>query len=320
MQFGALVAIEPSTGRVLAFAEKVGNPKLGIPRPALSAQHPAASVFKLVSAAALLTEAGIKPSRRVCVHGGRRRLGKREIEGDPRRDRRCRRFGTALGHSDNSVFARLAYTELEPAALARVAEDFGFGGAPDLPWPVEPSTFDLPSDDLHEYARAAAGFWHSKLSPAHAASMTAALANRGVVMRVHHVDTWMAADGSVRYRAEPTATGRVVDKRTAGVLTRMMVETTTKGTARKIFSGKHWPWRRSLEVAGKTGSLTRRKPTTVAYSWFVGFAPADDPEIAVAALVANGDRWWIKAGHLARTSLAAWRRSRRGPKNRGQRS
>lgn len=312
IRWGALVAIEPATGRVLALAEKAGE---GAPADAgrlvFDASAPAASVFKIVSAGALLTRAAVSPAERVCVHGGLRRLTEREIVGDAKRDRRCRPFAKALGHSDNTVFARLAYHRLEPEALDDVAASFGFNRALDLPWEVRPSILELPApDDRVAFARVAAGFWGARLSPLHAALIAAAIGNRGVAQRPWRVALWRGAGGEVIQRGEPRRLGRFVDDRSAHVITRMMVETTRNGTARKVFNRRQeWPLGPMVEVAGKTGSLTETKPSFVAYSWFVAFAPAEEPRIAVAALVANPERWYVKAVHVARDALVAYFRA-----------
>jgi cell division protein FtsI/penicillin-binding protein 2 len=61
-----------------------------------------------------------------------------------------------------------------------------------------------------------------------------------------------------------------------------------------------------IEVAGKTGSLSNHEKPFKDYSWFVGFAPADDPRIAVAAVVVNGLKWRIHAPYVAREALRAY--------------
>ena len=83
-----------------------------------------------------------------------------------------------------------------------------------------------------------------------------------------------------------------------------METTVTEGTARKAFrqrgSANH-----QLSVAGKTGSLAELGPYRD-YSWFIGFAPVDDPQIAVAALVVNDRVWRVKASLVAHEALKAW--------------
>ena len=97
---------------------------------------------------------------------------------------------------------------------------------------------------------------------------------------------------------------RVISHRVARDVTRMMVGTTQYGTARKGFRDKRGrPFLPDVDVAGKTGTLTRRSPSYMQYSWFVGFAPADDPEFAIAVLIGNPERWHLKAHTAARMVL-----------------
>ena len=98
---------------------------------------------------------------------------------------------------------------------------------------------------------------------------------------------------------------RIVSEETSAILTAMMERTVSEGTARKAF---HVRRGRSaigpIRVAGKTGSLSDHPPLPFKdYSWFVGFAPAEEPTIAVAAVVVNGLRWKVKAPFLAREAM-----------------
>jgi cell division protein FtsI/penicillin-binding protein 2 len=90
----------------------------------------------------------------------------------------------------------------------------------------------------------------------------------------------------------------------------MMVGTTEFGTARLGFRDKRTnrPLLPGIAVAGKTGSLDRKEPGAqyLAYSWFVGFAPAERPEVAVAVLLGNGTDWHVKAHQVAREVLGSY--------------
>src|SRR5690242_13109447 len=108
----AVVLLEPRTGRVLALAESSREPgRRGL---ALRALAPAASVFKIVTSSALLG-AGVSPDSETCFHGGKHRLQPGLLRDDPRRDRRCYSLSSALGHSANVVFAKLARGLTAPA-------------------------------------------------------------------------------------------------------------------------------------------------------------------------------------------------------------
>jgi cell division protein FtsI/penicillin-binding protein 2 len=99
---------------------------------------------------------------------------------------------------------------------------------------------------------------------------------------------------------------RAISERTAAELTAMMEHTVSNGSAYKIFHDrKGRAFLPGIDVAGKTGTLTRHEANRH-YTWFVGFAPARKPEIAVAALVVNTPLWHIKGPHLARDVLRAY--------------
>ena len=109
-----------------------------------------------------------------------------------------------------------------------------------------------------------------------------------------------------RMQDEPRVIRRAIKPETASELTTMMVQTTLAGSAHKaFFDRKGRPFLPNIMVAGKTGTLTRHKENRH-YTWFVGFAPAKDPEVAVAALAVNTPVWRIKGPDLARDVLRAY--------------
>ena len=100
----------------------------------------------------------------------------------------------------------------------------------------------------------------------------------------------------------------VIRPEVAAALARMMGTTTTEGTARKIFRRDRASRRsalREVTVAGKTGSLAEASPYRD-YSWFVGFAPVEDPQVAVAVAVVNERLWRVKAPFVAHEALKAY--------------
>lgn len=301
--WGALVAIEPATGRVLAYvSHSSADPDAG--DLVRDASAPAASVFKVITAAALL-DAGVGPATSVCYHGGSSRLTMAQLLDDPRRDTLCATLEDAMGSSINAVFARLADRHLDPAALGRYASAFGFGEALPFDVPTEASAIDLPADRL-EFARTAAGFWHTHLSPLHGALIAATIANDGRMPRPSLVDAVLDRDGRVMHEHRPRIYREVVGRLTARALNRMMRRTVRDGTARRAFRDERGvPFLPGIEIAGKTGTLSRERPYR-GYTWWIGFAPADRPTIALAALVVNRPNWRIKASFVAREALRHW--------------
>jgi cell division protein FtsI/penicillin-binding protein 2 len=102
----------------------------------------------------------------------------------------------------------------------------------------------------------------------------------------------------------PPAPSRVVDEAVASHLAAMMRNTVVAGTARRAFRRPAAPLR-GVEVAGKTGSLADPRPYRD-YSWFVGFAPAEKPEVVVATVVVNDRLWHARAPQVAREALEAF--------------
>jgi peptidoglycan glycosyltransferase len=98
--------------------------------------------------------------------------------------------------------------------------------------------------------------------------------------------------------ANPTPR-QVMTPELADDLRAMLTDTTLKGTARSAFRKRNGkPMLGPVKVAGKTGSLSGTDPNG-GYEWFMGAAPADHPEIAVAVLVVQSDRWWRSASQIA---------------------
>lgn len=295
--YGALVAIEPATGRVLAYvSHSSADPNAG--DLARDPSPPSASVFKIITSAALL-EAGLGPDTRTCYSGGAHRLSTADLNGE---GRQCATLSEALGGSINTVFAKLADRHLNSQRLVRYASAFGYGQTLPFDAPTQPSPADVPVDRL-EFARTAAGFWHTQLSPLHAAMIAATIANGGVMQRPSMIDRVVDRQGNVISQHTPSAFRSVIERRTAEQVSRMMERTVTHGTARSAFHDEHGtPFLPGIRVAGKTGSLDQNSPYR-AYSWWVGHAPADHPTIAIAALVVNTPLWRIKGSFLAREAL-----------------
>ncbi|MBN1656695.1 MAG: penicillin-binding protein [Deltaproteobacteria bacterium] len=298
--YGAAVAIEPKTGRILSYVSW-SSVEQNAGDIALDATAPAASVFKIVTAAALV-DARVSPEQRLCYQGGFRHLTLSDLVDDPRRDAYCASFEEAMGSSLNSVFAKLADRHLSTRTIERYASAFGFGHA--LPFDIRPpvSRAEIPGERL-EFARTAAGFWHTYMSPLHGALIASTIANDGAMPWVSMIDRVIDKSDRVVHRFQPRTFRQVVSRNTARIVGKMMQRTVTHGTARQAFYDSNGrAFLPGIAIAGKTGSLTQPKPYR-AYSWWVGYAPLDQPAIALAILVVNTPRWRIKASYAAREAL-----------------
>jgi membrane peptidoglycan carboxypeptidase len=286
--YGAVVVLEPSTGRVLAMAEH-SRAQPGLRGLATRAVFPAASVFKLVTGSALL-EAGVTPLDETCFHGGKRRLSEKLLA-DSERDGQCHSLAEAMGKSANVIFAKLTQRYLSPEALKHAAARFHFNREISFPVPTDVSLAAVPEQDEFRFAQTGAGFGDVYLSPLHGALLAAVAANKGV---------WKEP---VLFEPDPNAPSplseQVLSPEVARDLTTLMEATVTKGTARRVFR------ERGMGVpgaVGKTGTLADRKPFRD-YSWFVGFAPKDNPKVAVAAVIVNEPLWRIRATWLGREAM-----------------
>ena len=286
--YGAFVAVHPETGTVLALSEFSRNSKK-VAHPGTTDAFPAASIFKIVTAAALMEEKKAGPETVTCYHGGTSRLTTYHLSKPPKRRRRCRRLDTAFAHSTNAIFGRLAVELLGADTLLKYAERFGFNQDLLLDG-IKTRSRARKARSALDLARMAAGFTNSSLSPLHGALIGAVVANRGTVPLT------LVREGSER----------IIDRATADKLRRMMVKTSTEGTASKYF--RSLAKKTGGRVAVKTGSLNSRDGSGRYNTWMVGFYPARRPEIAFGAVISVQGGGPIKAGHLTRYAIDMFHR------------
>ncbi len=300
------VVVTALDGRILAYAgrrtEDPKGGKVGIVDPTLltTAWAPAASVVKIATAAALV-DAGVRPHDEVCYHGGLRSVMASNLE-DSRQDNRCNDLAYGVAHSQNAIIAKLTHQHLEPAQLRTTAEALAFGGA--LPaWAMggDAGRIEVPDTKGVELGKTAAGFDGSWLSPVGGALLANTFATGGLAVTPRLVAA--VIDDQGRHELTSAPTRRVLSAETAAAVAEMMVQTCDSGSAAKAFRGKGG-LPRTTKVAGKTGTLSTTEPMNLQYSWFVGFAPADQPEVSIAVILGNTDLWWLKGNTAARMVLA----------------
>jgi len=249
-----VVMMEVKTGRVLAYASYVAEgEKVDVN---VRAEAPAASVFKVITGAALIEKAGLGADTEQCYHGGKSRIAPDELEDNPRRDKWCATLGIAMGRSINVVFARLAQKHITPEDLTAFGGAFGFGAPVPFAVPNQAPELKLPADPL-EFARASAGFYHSTLSPLAAVGLAQTVGNGGVTLEPRIVAAVMK-DREVLWKDDrpPRTVRRAVKPETAAELTRMMTQTVANGSAFKSFhDAAGASFLPDITVAGKTGTL-----------------------------------------------------------------
>jgi peptidoglycan glycosyltransferase len=300
---GAVVALEPSTGKVLAmvssptydpnllashkfsdvqqaWARLNGSQKRPMLNRGIQEVYPPGSTFKLITAAAALSTGQYTPD--TLVKGGASldlpqtstnlvNENGNNCGGDPITLTR------ALEVSCNVSFGSIGL-RLGADALRAQAEKFGFDQTylNDLPGQV-PSRFPA-HPDPPQIALSAIGQFDVAATPLQMAMVASGIANGGTVMRPYVVDEIRAPDLSVLDKTSPEAyRSNAVSSSVARQLTAMMVAVVDQGTA----TTAQIP---GVKVAGKTGTA-QSSPSRPPYAWFVSFAPADDPKVAVAVLV-----------------------------------
>lgn len=294
---GAVVMTDVRTGKVLVWASFVEDgPMRDI---ASEATAPTASVFKIITGTAL-AEAGLGPNTKQCYSGGEHAIKNSDLVDDKRRDKWCATLTQAMGRSLNTVFARLALRNLDRDKLGAMAARYGYGQ--DIPFDVKvsPSTLAFPEGDLG-FARTAAGFWNSTLSPFEGANIAMTVANGGEMVRMSLVSSVKDEIGEI-YRGPSgrQVVRRVMDESIAGQVTTMMENTVESGTSYRSFHDRNGKsYLPDIRVAGKTGTLTKPAPDGPYYTWFVGFAPSRKPEVAISVMVANHLKWRVKATNIA---------------------
>lgn len=299
----AVVMMEPSTGKILAYASRDQS---GATKDLnADAFAPSASVFKVVTGAALVQIANVSPDLKMCYSGGEQKVTAADLKDDPKRDTWCATLAQAMGRSINTIFARLASRKLNGPDLFSIASQLGYGAPIPFDVPVTVSKIELPSDPLG-FARTAAGFWNTTLSPLHGALLASTVANGGVMMRPYLVSSVMDGSNTVYKTSSPVQLRKAIEPATAAALEKMMSETVAQGTSYKAFhDAKGKAFLPGIEVAGKTGTLNNPQPVKL-YTWFIGYAPTKNPKIAIATLVVNDPVWKVKANVVAREALQAY--------------
>jgi penicillin-binding protein A len=310
---GAVAALDPRTGKVLVLASsptydpnKIDDPgylqHLNRPDPncsglpgspllnrAAAGLFTPGSTFKIVTVSAALDSGRFTPSSPFfdpgyCVEYGQHvsNAGNPDQQGPES-------FGNVtlaqgLEHSINSVFCNVG-KQLGAATILRYARRFGFYDLPRLETPTDEQS----ASGLYDHGRLftdaskvdpgrlAFGQERLQVTPLEMAMVAGAIGNHGVVMRPYVVDRIVDPHGKTISRTKPQVYNRAIRPQTAGEVTAMMVSVVQGGTG----TSAQIP---GIQVAGKTGTAE----TGIAHTntvWFVAFAPAEAPRVAVAVVV-----------------------------------
>jgi peptidoglycan glycosyltransferase len=305
---GAVVAIDPSNGRVLVMAStptfdpnlveenyaQINRIRADCPQPSPLLNRAAAgfyipgSTFKVVTAAAALETGRYSINSTKYDPGYCIEYGKRVNNYDTSSPFGTVSFLSAMQHSVNSFFCNLG-KEMGPAPIVEEMKDMGFYGRPPLETPSNErrasglyrkgELFDPKDSSEVDPGRLAFGQAELQVTPLQMAMVAATVANRGVLMRPHLIDRVIGPDGSTVTRTKREVLGRAMSRQNAETLVQMMEAVVSGGTG----TAAQLP---GVRVAGKTGTaetgVEGRNNTA-----FLCFAPVERPRIAIAVMLEN---------------------------------
>jgi penicillin-binding protein A len=303
---GAVVALQPSTFRVLAMVSnptfdpnrvvqsfsRLNTPKSGAPllNRATQGLYAPGSTFKTVTTTAAMEALGFTPSTTLDAHGhcisppefpvfaplcnaGTESYGTIDLK-------------TALTFSVNTYFAQVGLKLQEPR-LTEYMQRFGFYSLPPLDFPSDEMTASGRYDNgrllrpgtREDVSRVAIGQEKLAVTPFQMAEVAATIANGGERMQPTLVDRAVTPGGSTDYAAHPQALERVMSPKTAQELASMMQNVVDEGTGTAAnLAGL------GVQVAGKTGTA-ETGVNGLNTAWFIAFAPVVHPKIAVAVAI-----------------------------------
>lgn len=288
---GHAIVLDPRSGRLLAYVSTAPEEF-----PAERA-YPAASIVKVLTAAAMLADEAASGPASCLYRGNKYRLNRRRL--DRPSSGRTSGLEDALATSNNQCFSQWALHSLGEEKLTATFQRFGWLSKP-APG-HEAGRFDAVESRL-DLGKLGSGLDGMRVTPLHVAALTSVLTD-GQLLEPWWVDRVVDPLGRSVDLPARSAPRRVLDPEQAETLRKMLVATTTRGTARSAFRTRRGRARLGdIRVAGKTGNLTGRDPNG-RYEWFMGLAPADDPQIGVVVLQLQSNLWWKKSTELAASIL-----------------
>lgn len=305
--YGAVVMMDADSGQVLALSsyqkqgEHLGN-------LALVNSFPAASIFKIVTAAAAVDSEHLNSDSKIQFNGSNHTLFKKNVfDTTVNRWTRSMSLREAFSKSVNTVFGKLGVNVVGPSQLNIYAHKLGFNQEIPTDLPVSPSFTDIPEETSFHTAELASGYNRvTTLSPLHGAMIAASIAADGVMRAPYVIKKIRDDKGDVLYEAMPFTVHQPFSAATSDDLKDMMEATIMDGTSRKSFKElKRDKIFDQLIVGGKTGSLTGTSPRGK-NDWFVGFAIRGNQRIAISAITVNKDQWTVKSSFLAQTMIKTY--------------
>ncbi len=291
---GAVIVTEVKTGRVLAMLSKPGfdpneievllkelsedDESSVLLNRATQGLYPPGSIFKVVTSLEYLREHNNDLSSYSYQCGGSFRLDNVKINCFNGRAHGYETYEDSVTNSCNSSFANIG-VGLDLDSFADTLNELLFNQTLPIDLPSSISRFDLVGDGTKEAViQSSFGQGKTIVTPLQMNLITCAIANNGNLMKPQILDSIKSADGILIKTYLPTVYGQLMTKEESAILSDLMIKVVEVGTASKL-SGL------SYTVAGKTGSAEYDSNKENSHSWFTGFAPAAEPEIAVTVIM-----------------------------------
>ncbi|MBD64100.1 MAG: hypothetical protein CME62_02760 [Halobacteriovoraceae bacterium] len=304
--YASVVVLDNDSGKILSAVDYTRSTRKIGKNLTFSATNPAASVFKVITAADLVENAQIVDNSEFNFNGKSTTLYKYQLKNKPNRWTRTTTFEKAFARSNNVVFGKAAINYLNHDSLKSMARKFGFDqNIMQLMDIGDSKLFD--KDTEYGLAEFASGFNKQTLiSPVHGALIASVIANDGVMKKPTLVNKIVQKDNQLLIWESQEQRSRVLSQSSAEEMKKLMELTVSKGTARSAFN--KWRTRRRLKdvtIGGKTGTITGGVPFGKR-DWFVSYAMPKNGEskgISVCVMIVNVKKWYIKSPVLAKNII-----------------
>ena len=302
--YTSVVVLDNNTGKVLTAIDYTHKTKSFGRKLTLSSSHPAASVFKVITAANLLEKKVTTNEKLYSYNGKSTTLYKYQLRDKKNRWTRTIPFHRAFAWSNNVIFAKAAQKGTSVDELSQTAKKFGFGSELMQVLDLQESRI-FQAEDKYSLAELASGFNRQTLiSPLHGAIISSVVANNGVLRTPHIVSSIYDQQIKQKIWAPKLNYKRVLSTATSTSLENLMNMTVSNGTASAAFRREQSraPFK-NLVIGGKTGSITGGEPFGKR-DWFVSYAKPKESEvdtgISVCVMIINLKKWYVKAPFIAK--------------------
>ncbi len=287
----ALVVMDATTGKIIGMSGfDLDDP---LTNPCTVSEYPAASIFKIITAAAAVQELGYTQHTQLYFNGNKYTLYKRQLKETKNKYSYKISFSRAFAESVNPVFGKIGKNYLGKENLVNYAHAFGFNEKIDADLPFESGVFSADGNEYH-LAELGSGFnTDTTISPVFGALLVTTLLNSGELIQPRVVEHVTDAAGEIVYKSEKSSYKKAILPKTADTMLQLMMKTVSRGTARKTFRGASRDKTLSkLLIGGKTGSLYNQEHT-VKYDWFTGFGKEKNSNRKIAISIMVGHRKYI---------------------------